>query len=92
MKSTNESAVDVVLVFLDLINQHDVEKLAGYMAEDHVFIDSLGQSVRGRENMRSGWRAYFALCPDYWVSYEEIFPCGSLVAVFGAAGGTIAAN
>jgi ketosteroid isomerase-like protein len=90
MKSVNKSAVDTVLVFLDLINQHDVDKLAEYMSEDHVFIDSLGQSVSGREKMRSGWRGYFAFCPDYWVSHEQIFPSGTLVAVFGAAGGTIA--
>jgi ketosteroid isomerase-like protein len=88
----NESAAETVLVFLDLINQHDVDKLAEYMTEDHVFIDSLGQSVSGREKMRSGWRAYFAFCPDYWVSHEEIFSRGERVAVFGAAGGTIAAE
>jgi ketosteroid isomerase-like protein len=92
MKSTDKSAVHSVLGFLDLINQHDVDKLAECMTEDHVFIDSLGQSVSGRENMRSGWRGYFAFCPDYWVSHEEIFPSGKLVAVFGAAGGTIAAD
>jgi ketosteroid isomerase-like protein len=92
MNRTDKSVVDVVLEFLDRINQHDVDKLAEYMSEDHVFIDSLGHSVSGRENMRAGWRGYFAFCPDYWVSHEEIFPSGRLVAVFGAAGGTIAAN
>lgn len=50
--------VDVVLKFLERINQHDAEKLAELMAEDHVFIDSLGQSVRGREKMRAGWKSY----------------------------------
>jgi ketosteroid isomerase-like protein len=90
MEHVKESALDTVLGFLDCINQHDVDKLAEYMTEDHVFIDSLGQAVVGRETMRSGWRAYFAFCPDYGVSHEEIFPSGKLVAVFGAAGGTIA--
>jgi|SRR5271165_4923626 len=61
MKNAKDSAVDTVLVFLDHINQHDVDKLAEYMTEDHVFIDSLGQSVGGRERMRSSWRGYF-LC------------------------------
>jgi ketosteroid isomerase-like protein len=86
------SSVETVLQFLDRINQRDVDKLAELMAEDHVFIDSLGQSVRGREKMRAGWRGYYAFCPDYWVSHEEIFQNGNLVAVFGSAGGTIAAN
>jgi ketosteroid isomerase-like protein len=92
MKQVNEAAVDTVLKFMTGINQHDVDKLAGFMTEDHVFIDSLGQSVSGREKMRSGWRGYFAFCPDYWVSHEEVFPSAKLVAVFGAAGGTIAAD
>jgi len=92
MTSSKQSTVDTVLEFLDRINQHDVDKLAEYMTEDHLFIDSLGQAVSGRENMRSGWLGYFRFCPDYWVSHEEIFPSGKLVAVFGAAGGTIAAD
>lgn len=86
------SPVETVLYFLDRINQRDVDQLAELMTEDHVFIDSLGQAVRGREKMRAGWRGYYAFCPDYWVSHEEIFQQGNLVAVFGAAGGTIAAN
>lgn len=83
--------VEAVLHFLERINQHDADKLAELMTEDHVFIDSLGQSVKGRENMRLGWRGYYAFCPDYWVSHDEIFASGNRVAVFGAAGGTIAA-
>jgi hypothetical protein len=92
MKHVNESAVDTVLGFLDRINQHDADGLADYMTEDHVFIDSLGQSVSGREKMRSGWRGYFTFCPDYWVSHEGIFAGGKRVAVFGAAGGTLAVD
>ena len=84
--------VETILQFLERINQHDADKLAELMTEDHVFIDSLGQSTRGREKMRTGWQGYFAFCPDYWVSHEEIFQNGNLIAVFGAAGGTLAAN
>ena len=87
-----QSPLDVVLGFLDHINRHDADKLAECMSEDHVFIDSLGHAVTGRQTMRSGWQSYFTFCPDYWVSHEEIFASGRLVAVFGAAGGTIAAN
>lgn len=84
--------VETVLQFMERINQHDADKLAELMTEDHVFIDSLGQSVSGREKMRAAWRGYYAFCPDYWVSHEEIFPNGNLVAVFGSAGGTVAAS
>lgn len=59
------SSTEVVLEFMERINQHDAYKLAELMTEDHVFIDSLGHSVKGRENMLAGWRQYFAMCPDY---------------------------
>ncbi|PYS55422.1 MAG: hypothetical protein DMG13_04185 [Acidobacteria bacterium] len=86
------SPVETVLHFLNLINQRDADKLAELMTEDHLFVDSLGQSVRGREKTRANWRGYYAFCPDYWVSHEETLQNGNRVAVFGAAGGTIAAN
>ena len=82
--------VETVLEFLARINGRDPDKLAELMTEDHVFIDSLGQVVRGRETMRGGWRGYYGFCPDYWITHEEIFEKGDRVAVFGAAGGTIA--
>lgn len=66
--------VDVVLKFLERVKQHDAEKLAELMAEDHVFIDPLGQSVRGREKMRAGRKSYFAFCPDYWVFARRDLP------------------
>jgi len=83
------AAVETVLEFMRRINQHDAERVAELLAEDHVFIDSLGQTVRGREKMRAGWRGYFAMCPDYWVSHEHVLADRNVVAVFGVAGGTI---
>ena len=83
---------ETILSFINRINQRDADKLAELMTEDHAFIDSLGELVRGREKMRAGWRGYYAFCPDYWVSHEKILSDGNVVAVFGAAGGTIAAN
>ena len=87
-----EPTVSTVLRFLELINDHDADKLAELMTDDHQFIDSLGRSVTGREAMRSGWRGYFAFCPDYWVRHEDFFSNGARVAVFGTAGGTIAVD
>jgi ketosteroid isomerase-like protein len=84
--------IEMVLEFMDRINQRNPDKLAELMTEDHVFIDSLGQTMRGRATMRKGWQGYYAFCPDYWVSHEDIFVNGNIVAVFGAAGGTISVN
>ena len=75
---------------MERINQRSPEKLAELMTDDHVFVDSLGHSIRGREKMHQAWRSYYEFCPDYWVSHEEIFQDGDRVAIFGSAGGTIA--
>ncbi len=84
--------IEITLQFMDAINRHEADALAALMTDDHVFTDSLGNRVQGRENMKTGWQGYFAFCPDYWVTHEAIFGDGNSVAVFGAAGGTIAVN
>ena len=86
------SPTETTLQFMDRINGRDADRLAELMTDDHVFVDSLGHSVKGREQMRTGWKGYFAFCPDYWVSHESILESENLVAVFGSAGGTIAAG
>jgi uncharacterized protein (TIGR02246 family) len=83
---------DIILNFLERINRHDADQVAGLMTEDHLFVDSLGNVVHGRENMRAGWRSYYALCPDYRISHERILSEGNSVAIFGMAGGTISSN
>ena len=84
------SPVETVLEFMERINQRDPAKLGALMTEDHVFLDALGNTIRGREKMRSGWLSYYGMCPDYWVSHETVFANGLQVAVFGEAGGTLA--
>ena len=84
--------VEVLMAFIEAINKHDVDKLSELMAENHLFVDSLGRSVNERANMVGAWRNYFAFCPDYWVSPSHIFENGNLVAAFGTAGGTIASD
>lgn len=82
--------VTVALRFIERINASDVDGLCALMTEDHVFIDGLGNRVRGREKMRAGWEGYFTWFPDYRISHEEIFRDHDVVAVFGTASGTYA--
>jgi len=84
--------VETGLEFMERINRRDAEKVAELMSDDHLFVDSLGQKVQGRDKMLAGWRGYFAFCSDYWISHEEILISGNTVAIFGAAGGTISAG
>jgi ketosteroid isomerase-like protein len=82
--------VETVLAFLECINSGEADRVAAMLTEDPVFIDGLGQTIRGRETMRAGWRGYYEMCPDYRVSHHTIFGEGKQVAVFGEAGGAIA--
>jgi ketosteroid isomerase-like protein len=81
---------DVVHRFLQLINQRNPDKLAELMAEGHVFVDSLGNSVIGRDQAREAWRGFYAFCPNFSVSHHAMIVNGNQVAVFGEADGTIA--
>jgi uncharacterized protein (TIGR02246 family) len=53
------------LRFNERINEQDVEGLAKLMTDDHVFIDSEGNSTKGRETMKNGWKEFFKKYPDY---------------------------
>jgi len=84
------TATSAAHAFARAINRQDVEGMAALMTEDHVFIDSLGTRVEGRERMKAGWAAYFQMIPDYTITIEETFPEGPTVLMFGSAQGTYA--
>jgi ketosteroid isomerase-like protein len=86
------SAVDVALAFVDRINCHDVAGLVALMAEDHRFVDGLGQELRGREQMEQGWRGYFAWFPDYSIRVDNALRDGNVVVLLGIAQGTYTTN
>jgi hypothetical protein len=66
-----------------------ISALSSLMAPDFVFVDSLGNEVRGAEKMTAGWRAYFTMCPDYWIRVRDSAPTPDASLMTGEAGGTI---
>jgi ketosteroid isomerase-like protein len=80
--------LELVRAFVDRINQHDVSGLCNLMSDDHVFVDSLGTRVTGREEMRKAWIGYFFLIPDFHISITETMVQGNTVGMFGSAHGT----
>jgi limonene-1,2-epoxide hydrolase len=84
------TSAEVALSFVSAINRQDVEELASLMAADHVFIDSGGSAIHGREKMREAWAQYFQMFPDYAVEVRRTFESGASVGLFGAARGTYA--
>jgi ketosteroid isomerase-like protein len=75
--------------FAAAINRHDAGALGALMTADHLFVDSLGNHVQGAAPMTAGWRAYFSLCPDYWIRTDRVMTEGDAVLAIGEAGGTI---
>jgi len=88
MGASPDSPDAVARAFAEAINRQSPDDLAALMTEDHLFIDSLGNRVRGREAMRAGWRGYFSLVPDYTVTVEETYSAGDVVVMLGTAQGT----
>lgn len=74
--------------FVNAINRQSPEEIAGLMTEDHVFIDSLGNKVTGREQMKKGWEGYFKMVPDYTITVVETLADGDVVVMLGTAQGT----
>ncbi len=86
MTTVNPEAV--ARAFVDAINRRNADELAALMTEDHVFIDSLGTRVTGRQQMKAGWAGYFSIVPDYSITVEETLSSGPVVVMLGTAQGT----
>jgi ketosteroid isomerase-like protein len=84
--------VEIALDFVAKINAHDLDGIVALMTPDHLFIDGLGATFRGADQMRAGWKAYLAWFPDYAIEITEQFSRGEMVALFGKARGTYAVD
>ncbi|MGD0913741.1 MAG: nuclear transport factor 2 family protein [Terracidiphilus sp.] len=87
-----ESSIIVAQQFVRDLNRQDVDGMAALMTEGHRFIDSLGNVVTGRAQMRAGWAGYFRMVPDYSIAVEEIYCDGPVVILLGTAQGTYSAG
>jgi len=90
MKQNASDPAGIVLQFIDRINAHDVKGMCALMSEDHLFVDSLGEELRGREEMRRAWLRYFYLFPDFTIVCSRVLERDGDLALFGTAGGSYA--
>jgi ketosteroid isomerase-like protein len=80
--------IEVAQQFVAAINRQDVDALVALMTDDHLFTDSLGNTAKGRDSMRQGWKLYFQMVPDYRLNIEETYANGESVVMLGEAAGT----
>ena len=85
-------AIAALRKFVARINAHDPAGIIAVCTVDHVFIDSLGSRLSGRERLREAWTGYFALFPDYHIEVESAASQGTLALACGFASGTHAAS
>jgi len=81
---------EIARLFIEAINDQDLDQMKRLLDVDHRFTDSLGTSVEGREPALAAWRTYLGWMPDYRIEIEEILVQGRRVAIIGAARGTFA--
>ncbi len=84
------SPLTITRSFVAMINARNAEGLRDLMAENHLFTDSLGQTVEGQEAMYAAWKAYFRMAPDYEIVCEKMLCAGNTVVILGRARGTCA--
>ena len=89
---SNLGAGKIAHMFVDAINHQNPDRIAELMAEEHVFIDSLGLRVEGKAAMRQAWERYFLMVPDYTVMVQDNLVKGQTVVLLGIAQGTYSAN
>jgi ketosteroid isomerase-like protein len=69
--------------FNDHINNRDLDALATLMTDDHTFIDTAGQAIRGKSKCVDTWRGFFASFPDYRNIFDRLEVTDDRVIVVG---------
>jgi dipeptidase E len=90
-RSHDEEKFEVLktaIAFVEKINEHDIEGLAGLMTDDHKFIDSMDNIVTGKEEMMEAWKGFLSWFPHYEISVVNTLMSGDSVGFFGRARGT----
>jgi hypothetical protein len=80
-------SMDAVATLQELvrrINAHDPKAIVSLCTGDHVFIDSLGAQMSGRERLEQGWSGYFSLFPDYRIDVEVAAAENELYSLAGS--------
>jgi ketosteroid isomerase-like protein len=83
---------ETVLEFVARINSHDVDGILDLMADDYRFVNSAGDTFRGKAFMRATWRAHFVQYPDFQIRVDRVIADDDAVAIFGLAQGTLTRN
>ena len=70
--TTNALNKSIVLQFNQAINTRDLALLESLMTDDHLFVDSGHNLVKGRIRCVKAWKGFFKRFPDYRNHFENL--------------------
>lgn len=79
--------VRIVLRFVEAVEHADAAALSDCMTEDHVFVDSDGRRMEGREQALEAWSRFFGMVRDYRLGIEQTLSHGDTMVLLGTASG-----
>ncbi|MBK9331207.1 MAG: Type 1 glutamine amidotransferase-like domain-containing protein [Ignavibacteria bacterium] len=88
MRNLPSEILDTVISYVNKINHHDIDGLAEFMSDDHIFIDSLGMVIKGKKEMINAWKIFLKWFPNYEIQVSNTLLTDDTVGLFGFAVGT----
>jgi ketosteroid isomerase-like protein len=85
-------AIATLEEFVRCINAHDPKSIVSLCTADHIFMDSLGSQLSGKDQLEQAWAGYFSLFPDYRIDLEAVASQDEIVLACGFASATHAAS
>jgi ketosteroid isomerase-like protein len=82
----------VVREFIESINSANIDRIYNLMTKDHEFVDSQGNKMLGKDNVRNAWVGYFSLFSDYKIEITDTLQNESIIVLLGYASGTYKIN
>ncbi|MBN1886028.1 MAG: nuclear transport factor 2 family protein [Candidatus Krumholzibacteriota bacterium] len=68
----NDRTESIVRDFVRLFNERRVDDLSELLTDDHLFVDALGKTIRGKRSMKEAWDKYFHMVSAYSIEIDEI--------------------
>lgn len=78
---------DIVLKFVDALNNQDLPLIIELMSKDFCFTDTYGEQTN-REQMITGWKGYFEWFPDYHIDVHDYIGNEDFSVLLGIASGS----
>ena len=83
MTSADDCTRRVVIAFNEAVNRRDLEALAALMTDDHMFVDSAGSVLAGKDDVLAAWNGFFESFPDYRNDWSEVTSKDATVTAIG---------